>query len=98
MVTIDPETGADREAALRITDEHSALVQKWVNEDISLITILYVLGTALTAILAQSGAPRAKIEKFRADILKWINSTTDMQECRGLNRAQRRAARNSTKH
>lgn len=97
MSDIDPETGADKEAALRLTDEHRDLVQKWIDEGVTLVTILYVLGTALAAILAQAGAPRAKIERLRNDIVKWINSTQDMEDVRGLNRAQRRAKK-TTKH
>lgn len=97
MNDIDSETGADREAALRLTDEHRDLVQKWINEGVTLVTILYVLGTAFVAILAQAGAPRAKVERLRNDILKWINVTQDMADARGLNRAQRRAQK-ATKH
>lgn len=97
MSDIDPETGADREAALRLTDEHRDQVQRWIDEGVSLVTILYVLGTAFVAILAQAGAPRGKVERLRNDILKWINSTQDMADARGLNRAQRHAQK-ATKH
>lgn len=97
-MSIDTETGADHSAALKMTDEHRALVQKWLDEGASLVTVLYVLGTALTMTLAQAGALRAKIERLRSDILQWINSTTDMEIERGMNRAQRRAARKKTKH
>lgn len=77
MNFIDPETGADHEQAKIMIEEQRQLVQNWINQGINLKTIAYVLGTSLIGFVAQIGAPREKVERFRNEILKWIVSTDD---------------------